>query len=225
MKHSWIIVIGFLTLVSCNNKGQQNNIESQEKLEMWYNNVFSQAAEDTTTIVPDYAYATDWLNRYGEYITEHFERREDLWFSNDTAKSFDCRYWTMAYVDSDTIPELLLYGGCQASGSIILTQYDGKVYTSPKGRFSYIKGADGLLHSQWKYEDNAFGEIYEMKNGQFTELYSYDCTINFSDTNAVDSLRSVRQTLDALYYSKGASTYFPFPSEKKTLGELINKVK
>lgn len=220
MKHSWIIVIGFLTLVSCNNKGQQNNIESQEKLEMWYNNVFSQTAEDTATTIPNYAYSTDWMRRYVDYITEHFEGPEDIWFSKDTAEGFDCRYWTLAYVDGDTIPELLLYGGCQASGSIIFSQYGGKVYASPQGRFSYIKGANGLLHSKWQYEYDVFGEIYEMKNGQFTELYSYDCTFNFSDSNEADSLRSVRQALDSLYYSKGTSTYFPFPEKKMTIDIL-----
>ena len=214
-------------LASCAQKQQDNETPDTLSLEEWCNNVFSRAAEDTTTTIPDYAYATDWMKRYGEYITAHFEGRVDIWFSKDTAESFDCRYWTMAYVDNDTIPELLLYGGCQASGSKILTQYGGKVYASPKGRFSYIKGGDGLLHSKWRYEYDVFGEIYEMKNGRFAELYSYDCTVNFSDTNAVDSLRSVRQTLDALYYSKGTNTYFPniFNTSRKPIDELISKVK
>ena len=207
-------------MASCTPSLQNHELPNSLGLEDWCNNVFSQAAEDTATTIPNYAYSTDWMRRYVDYITEHFEEREDIWFSKDTAEGFDCRYWTMAYVDGDTIPELLLYGGCRASGSIILTQYGGKVYASPKGRFFYIKGAKGLLQSKWQYEYDVFGEIYEMKNGQFTELYSYDCTFNFSDSNEADSLRGVRQALDSLYYSKGTSTYFPFPEKKMTIDIL-----
>lgn len=215
-------------MASCSPNRQNNENPDTLSLEEWCNTVFSQAADDTTAAIPDYAYATDWMKRYGKYITEHFENRGgDLWFSKDTAESFDCRYWTMAYVDGDTVPELLLYGGCRAAGSIILTQYGGAVYASPKGRFSYIKGGDGLLHSRWQYDDNAFGGIYEMKDGRFTELYSYDCTVDFSDTNEVNTLRSVRHALDSLYYSKGASTYFPniFNTSRKPIDELISKGK
>ena len=221
---NYLKILGIFLMASCTPSQQNHESSDTLSLEEWCNNVFSQAAEDTNTVIPNYVYATDWMGRYREYITEHFEGREDIWFSRDTAEGFDCRYWTMAYVDNDTIPEMLLYGGCQASGSIILTQFGCTVFASPKGRFSYIKGGDGLLHSQWKYGDNAFGEIYEMKNGKFMELYNYDCTVYFSDTNAVDSLQSVRQALDALYYSKGSNTYFPF-SEKKMTIDMLTGVK
>jgi hypothetical protein len=181
----------------------------------------------------------------------------------------------MAYVDNDTILELLLYGGCRASGSIILTQYGGEVYSSSKGCFSYVKGANGLLHSQWKYEYDAWGEIYEMKNGKFSEIASYNLNTDLVDTSEVsnyglpfDSLKchyaggeigdsvvhiseielngkrlgacfghdqyvsctgfaQVKQTLDALYYSKGTNTYFPniFNTSRKPIDELISKIK
>ena len=199
MKRLLSIIGGIIILASCNPSQQNNDTLS---LEDWYNNVFSQAAEDTITMIPDYVYATDWMKRYGEYITEHFDGREDVWFSRDTAEGFDCRYWTMAYVDNDTIPELLLYGGCQASGSIILTQYDGAVYASPKGRFSYIKGANGLLNSKWQYEYDAFGEIYEMRNGRFTEIASYNVNTDLVDTSEVSNFGL---TLDSLkcHYAGG----------------------
>ena len=158
MKRTWTIILGLVLLASCNNKGQENGIDNFA----WYDSVFSKAEYDTTTVVPDYAFSTDWMQRYVQYIKDNFENRGgDIWFSNDTAEGFDCRYWTMAYVDDDTIPEMFLYGGCRASGSIILTQYGGEVYASPRGCYTYIKGANGLLNSKWQYEYDAFGEIYE----------------------------------------------------------------
>jgi len=194
MKRTWTIFIGLVLLASCNNKGQENDIDNFA----WYDSVFSKAEYDTTTVVPGYAFSTDWMQRYVQYIKENFENRGgDIWFSNDTAEGFDCRYWTMAYVDDDTIPEMLLYGGCRASGSIILTQFGGKVYASPKGCFSYAKGADGLLNSKWQYDYDAFGEIYEMRNGKFTEIASYNLNTDLVDTSEVGNYGL---TLDSLKY-------------------------
>jgi hypothetical protein len=199
---TYLKILGIFLMASCTPSQQNHESSDTLSLEEWCNNVFSQAAEDTNTVIPNYVYATDWMGRYREYITEHFEGREDIWFSRDTAEGFDCRYWTMAYVDNDTIPEMLLYGGCQASGSIILTQFGCTVFASPKGRFSYIKGGDGLLHSQWKYGDNAFGEIYEIRNGKFTEIASYNLNSDLVDTSEVGNYGL---TLDSLkcHYAGG----------------------
>lgn len=177
-----ILTIGLVALVSCHNNGQQDVIDNQT----WYDSIFTQIKDDTNSTIQDYAFSTDWMQRYIQYIEKNFENRGgDMLFSLDTVESFDCRYWTLAYVDNDTIPEMLLYGGCRASGTIILTQYGGEVHTSPKGCFSYIKGADGLLHSQWRYGDSYFGEIYEIKDGKFTELVSYNCNTYYVDTSEV----------------------------------------
>ena len=182
MKRTWTIILGLVLLASCNNKGQENGIDNFA----WYDSVFSKAEYDTTTVVPDYAFSTDWMQRYVQYIKDNFENRGgDIWFSNDTAEGFDCRYWTMAYVDDDTIPELLLYGGCNASASVILTQHNGEVYPSPRGAFSYIKGGGGLLHSQFRYADETWGGVYEMKDGQFVEKCDYCCSSAFIDTNDI----------------------------------------
>ncbi len=267
MKRTLIVILGLSLLVSCHNKGQENDIDNYA----WYDSVFTNAVYDTTTIIPDYTFSTDWMQRYVQYVKENYGNVEDMMFSKDTTEPFDCRLWTLAYVDGDTIPELLLYGGCRASGSIILTQYGGKVYASPKGCFSYVKGANGLLHSQWAHGDDIWGEVYEMRNGKFTGIASYSLNTDLVDTGEVsnyglslDSLKchyaggeigdsavsiseielngkrigacfgykqyvccpnfaKVKQTLDSLYYSNGAITYFPFPSENMTVNELISK--
>lgn len=189
-----ILTIGLVALVSCHNNGQQDVIDNHT----WYDSVFTQIEDDNNSTIPDYVFSTDWMQRYVQYIEKNFENYGgDMLFFLDTVESFDGRYWTLACVDKDTIPEMLLYGGCWASGTIILTQYGGEVYASPKGCFSYIKGADGLLHSQWRHGDSYFGGIYEMRDGKFTELVSYGCYTYFVDTSEVgnygltlDSLKS-----------------------------------
>ena len=187
MKRTWIIILGFVALVSCTNRGQQDDTVSQKNLLDWYENIFLAATEDTITIIPDSAFSTDWMQRYVQYIDQNFELREDMLFGNIDGDQFDCHYWTLAYVNGDTIPEMLLYGGCWASGSIILAQHGGKVYSSPKGYFFYIKGADGLLHSQWSHSDDIWGEVYEMRNGKFTEVASYNLNTDLVDTSDVSN--------------------------------------
>lgn len=179
---SLFVICLIVIFVSCHNKVQQNDMDNQT----WYDSVFTQIGDGSNGTIPDYTFSTDWMQRYIQYIEKNFENRGgDILFSLDTVESFDCRNWSLGYVNNDTIPELLLYGGCRASGTIILTQYGGEVYASPKGCFSYIKGADGLLHSQWRYGDGYFGEIYEIKDGKFTELVSYSCNTDFVDTSEV----------------------------------------
>ena len=199
MKYAWTILVGLLTLVSCQIHQSKNIDETTnpDSLMSWYENVFTKAEEDTTLAIPDYVYTTDWMRKYAQYIESHFEGRGDMWFEKTENNSFDCKYWTLAYIDNDTIPEMLLYGGCRASGSIILTQYGGEVYASPRGCYNYIKGANGLLNSKWQYEYDAFGEIYEIRNGKFTEIASYNLNTDLVDTSEVSNYGL---TLDSLKY-------------------------
>ena len=195
MKNCFLLIaICLLAFVSCHDRVRQNDIDNQT----WYDSVFTQIGDDTNSTISDYVFSTDWMQRYIRYIEKNLEHTGgDMLFSIDTMELFDCRYWTLAYVDNDTIPEMFIYGGCWASGTIILTQYGGEVYASPKGCFSYIKGGEGLIHSQWMHGDSYFGGVYEMRNGKFTELASYGCYTYFVDTSVVcnygltlDSLKS-----------------------------------
>lgn len=271
MKRLLIIGLCALAFCSCSRNKYHNTIYEPLSQEEWYHNVLLNGASDTTTTILDYAYSTDWMQRYVQYIEQNFELGGVggvLLFGEISGDPFDCEKWTMAYVDNDTIPELLLYGGCWASGAIILTQYGGEVHASPRGYYSYIKGAGGLLHSRWMHGDDIWGIIYEMKNGKFTEVASYSLNTDFVDTSKVgdygltlDSLKcnyaggeigdsvvgvseielngnridacfgynqcvhctgfaQVKKTLDAIYYSKGANTFFPITSGKP-IDELV----
>lgn len=187
-----LLLICLITIRCGYDKTQTDNQENL--IEWWYDNVFTNE-EDTTSTIPDYVYYADWMQRYVQYIVSNFEMHNDKFYGEIDGNPFDCRCWSLAYIDSDTIPEMLLYGGCHISGAIILTQYNGEVYTSPIGCFSYIKGSSGLLHSHWLFGDSECGEVYEMRNGKFTKLAQYDCFTDYVDTNKV---RNYGLALDSL---------------------------
>ena len=272
MRYTLSLIICLMVLVSCQSHHDKPNELSgnQNSIDVWFDNTFINAETDTSFVFPDYYFNTDWMQRYAQYIKNHFMNNGDLWFTNSVDDYFDCRYWTLAYVDNDTIPEMLLYGGCWASGGIILTQYENEVYSSPRGAFSYIKNAGGLLHSQRRHDDDIWGVVYEMANGKFVEKVSYYCRTEYVDTNDVvnfglklDNLRNhyaggvigdsvvgvseiglngkristcfgynvyvycegleeLKRKMDYLYFDKGTNTYFPFPSHKKLVSELIS---
>ncbi|MBR1834888.1 MAG: hypothetical protein IJ785_05230 [Bacteroidales bacterium] len=204
MKYAWTILIALTVLVSCNHMEHQNEVSySQDSLVEWYNSVFTTSETDTTFSIPDYVLKSDWMQRYSLYIDRHFTRNGDIWIENKADNPFDCRYWTLAYVDNDTIPEMLLYGGCNASASVILTQHNGEVYVSPRGLFSYIKGS-GLLHSQFRFDDETWGEVYEMTDGRFVERCSYNCSTVLIDTSDIDKFSLSKEDLTC--YQIGDST-------------------
>lgn len=184
------IALGILTIVGCKkNQSAPNDTTNPAKDSTWESfedRVFPSPIEDTAYSIPEYVYSTDWMQRYIQFIENNFNGEEGLWTRYTGDESFDCRYWSLAYVDSDTIPEMLLYGGCRASGSIILTQYDGMVYESPTGGFMFIEGGKGLLHSQWAQSDEIGGVVYEMSKGHFVEKVNYYCFTGYYDTTEID---------------------------------------
>lgn len=190
-KTSRLIALIIPLLFSCSNKNQNapsdtTNPAKEFVRESFYERVFPSPKEDTTYSIPEYVYSADWMQRYIQFIEKNFDGEEGLWTRYTGDESFDCRYWSLAYVDSDTIPEMLLYGGCRASGAIILTQYNGKVYESPKGGFMFIEGGKGLLKSQWSQNDETGGTVYAMSNGRFVEIISYCCFSDYYDTSEID---------------------------------------
>lgn len=191
MKRIILIFFFIPVLFSCSNRNQNftNDTTEEEIRFVWESfdeRVFPSPKEDTAYAISDNVYSTDWMQRYALFIKKNFNCSEDLWTRGTGEESFDCRYWSLAYVDDDTIPEMLLYGGCWASGSIILTQYNRKVYESPKGGFMFIEGGNGLLHSQQSHGDETWGEVYEMSNGRFVEKVNHYCFTEYCDTSDID---------------------------------------
>ena len=199
MKKIFLIAITIPLLFSCNrNQTVPNDTSNSAKEfaeESFYESVFPSPKEDSAYSIPDCVYSADWMQQYILFIKKNFNCSEDLWTRGTGEESFDCRYWSLAYVDSDTIPEMLLYGGCWASGSIILTQYDGNVFESPKGGFMFIEGGKGLLNSQWAHGDEMWGEVYEMSDGRFEEKINYYCFTEYCDTSDIDKYGLVKENM------------------------------
>lgn len=191
MKHLIFVTLFFSLFLSCNrNQNVPNDTTNPAKDSTWESfedRVFPSPKEDTAYSIPNYVCSTDWMKRYVQFIEKNYDEEEDnLWTRKTGDEHFDCRYWSLAYVDDDTIPEMLLYGGCRLSESIILTQYNGKVYESPKGGFMFIEGGKGLLQSQWSQNDETGGKVYKMCNGRFVEIINYCCFSDYYDTTEID---------------------------------------
>lgn len=207
MERIIVIVLGVLMLVGCN--GNQNvhsdttELESESDWMSFEEIVFPSPKEDTAYIIPDNVYATDWMRRYVQFIEKNFVGEEGIWTRTTEEESFDCRYWSLAYVDEDTIPEMLLYGGCLASGAIILSQFNGIVQESPKGGFMFIEGGKGLLHSQQMHSGEIWGAVYEMIGGQFVERVNYYCFTGYYDTTEIDKYGLDREFLSGWLMEDG----------------------
>lgn len=209
MKRNVLLAASIIPLlIFCCNKSQiiPNDAEKEEKSSVWESfedKVFPTPKEDTAYSIPDYVYSTDWMQRYVQFIKKNFEGGEDYkWRREGGGDFFDCKYWSLAYVDSDTIPEMLLYGGCWASASIILTQYNGKVYESPNGMFMFIEGGKGLLHSQLSHSDEIWGAVYEINNGRFNEKVNYYCFNRHCDTAEIEKYGLNRDSLSILWLTE-----------------------
>ena len=168
-------LLGIILLSSCGNKGQYVNVSPERGMSS--NWVFFELKKDSSYAVPSYFYSTDWMEKYVEQIRS-MKACDD---------GFDHTRWSLAYVNNDTIPEMLLDGGSWLSGSIIMTQYDGKVYVSSLGGFpEFIDGADGLLYAGGSYKDDIAGSVYEMQRGRFVERFSYAGYSDYYDTTEID---------------------------------------
>ena len=126
-------------------------------------------------------WATEWMQKYVEYargIDSFYtdERIMDTW-----------QYWGLAYIDNDTIPEMLLYG-CEATGCKVLTIYDGKVseWNSWRCGVSYIPKS-GLINNQDGSMGHYYDRIIKLEKGEFTLVYmkNYVEDIDFRDSNYV----------------------------------------
>ena len=126
-------------------------------------------------------WATEWMQKYVEYTreTDSFytdERMMDTW-----------QHWGLAYINNDTIPEMLLYGS-EATGCKVLTIYDGKVseWNSWRCGVSYIPKS-GLINSKDGSMGHYYDRVIKLENGKFTLVYMTNRVENFDylDSNYV----------------------------------------
>ena len=165
MKRICTIAVLVLLLVGC---GNTNKVEQEYPSEVcvWKNG----------------DWATEWMQKYVEYVRGYDdfyteERMMDLW-----------HYWGLAYIDDDTIPEMLLLHGCEATGCKVLTIYDRNVseWNSWRCGNSYIPKS-GLINN----EDGSMGHYYDriikLENGNYSLVYmtNHVESIDYLDSNYV----------------------------------------
>ena len=162
--HFVIVAFAFLLLAGC---GNQSKVDPKQPSEIcvWKNGQWT----------------TDWMQKYVEYA-----RGKDNFYT-DRRIMDEWQYWGLAYIDNDTIPEMLLYGS-EAAGCKVLTIYEGKVseWNSWRCGVSYIPKS-GLINN----EDGSMGHYYDrivkLEDGEYTLVYmiNYYEGIDYIDSNYV----------------------------------------
>ena len=165
MKRTWIIILGFLALISCHNTSQQNCTEPS-KVRIWKNG----------------QWATDWMQKYAEYV-----RGNDRFFTD--SRIIDIwNTWGLAYIDDDATPVMVLFCPGEAYGNKVLTIHDGKVteWNSWRCNASYIPKS-GLIENK----DGSMGEYWDkvflLKDGVFTEIFNHTDKLFMSHDKMDDS--------------------------------------
>lgn len=105
MKHLFAITLCLLALAACNHKPDTTDDASPKEVCVWENGDWT----------------TDWMRLYADYACGYDKfytdkRIMDIW-----------RRWTLAYIDNDTIPEMVFLCAGEAYGNLVLTVHNGQV--------------------------------------------------------------------------------------------------
>lgn len=162
MKQIITIMVFALLMVGCGNKNKVE-LSCSSEVCIWKNG----------------QWATEWMQKYVEYA-----RGNDVFYTGERIMD-TWQYWGLAYIDGDTIPEMLLYG-CEAPGCKVLTIHDGKVseWNSLRCGVSYIPKS-GLINN----EDGSMGHYYDriikLEDGEYTLVYMTNYYEDVDDSNYV----------------------------------------
>lgn len=101
---------------------------------------------------------SDAVNAYEEYVNSVPGMAENCTFS-------------LIYIDEDDIPELVVYGCCEADGTTICCYYNGEVHEKQLRRlgFTYIE-KENLICNGAGHMDVYYDYVYSIENGEFVEV-------------------------------------------------------
>ena len=167
MKWICTITVLWLLIVGCENKSKVGQTHLPEVC-VWSNG----------------DWATDWMRLYVEYA-----RRYDDFYTDKRIMD-TWRAWGLAYIDDDTIPEMILFCSCEATGNKVLTIHDGNVseWNSWRCGSSYIPRS-GLIENHDGSMGYYYDRVFRLENGVFTELFNH--TDQFHSTVINDSLETI----------------------------------
>lgn len=165
MKRIFTIAVVALLLASC---GNTNKVEQDYLSEVcvWQNGQWT----------------TDWMQKYVEYV-----RNNDNFYTENSI-FYIWQKWGLAYIDDDTIPEMLLLYGCEATGNKVLTIHNGEVseWNSWRCGVSYIPKS-GLIENQDGSMGHYYDRIIKLEDGEFNLVYmtNYVEDSGYLDSNYV----------------------------------------
>ena len=140
-----------LALTVCNRKPDTTDNVSSKEVCVWENGNW------TTDYMRLYA---DYAHGYDKFYTE--KRIIDLW-----------RRWTLAYIDNDTIPEMVFLCAGEAYGNLVLTVQNEQVmeWYSWRCAAAYIPKS-GLIENDNGSMGTYWYRVSRLEEGTFTELYT-----------------------------------------------------
>lgn len=129
----------------------------------------------------------------------------------------DCNYdkysYKLVFIDADTIPEMVISGGCEACGYMVLTQHRGIVSEMRTWRlgFDYIPNSGLCGYCNGK-QSHFYHHIFNIQNGRFVKIIDWDIVIDDSTGHQTHTLNGkpsseaqAERMVDKLYYSKGTA--------------------
>lgn len=98
------------------------------------------------------------VNAYEEYVDSVPGMAENCTFS-------------LIYIDEDEIPELVVYGCCEADGTTICCYYNGEVHEKHLSRlgYTYIE-KENLICNGAGHMDVYYDHVYKIEDGEFVEV-------------------------------------------------------
>lgn len=155
MKQICRIIVLALLLTGCRNTNKPKQEEDQDcstEVCIWKNGQWT----------------TEWMQKYAEYVRNNdsfhtTERIIDIWIS-----------WGLAYINNDTIPEMVLLCPSEAYGNKVLTIYKGEVkeWGSWRCDATYISRS-GLIDNHDGHMGDYWDKVFELKDGAFKEIYNH----------------------------------------------------
>ena len=152
----------------------------------------------------------NYMSRYEKYINENID-------------TYAYSRQNLCYIDNDSIPEFCLMGQCDAEGTIILSQHNGKVTRRDCNIYPYYIEHSGLINDGYVHNGHYDNQIIKLQNGTFIDVlltqatWSYDqpyfvYSINhqvvdtlYGDEVSEESCPIINEVLHQTYYSKGKS--------------------
>lgn len=169
MRTTFLIALLTLIIVGCGNTNKVKQYHSSEVC-VWKNGQWT----------------TEWMQKYAEYVRNndrfHTDQRIiDIWIS-----------WGLAYIDNDTIPEMVLLCPCEGYGNKVLSIYKGEVkeWNSWRCQATYISRS-GLINNHDGHMGEYWDRVFLLKDGIFEEIFDHTDKLyrshdKIDDTTVVD---------------------------------------